>query len=216
MLNAVSLYLITCSLTAVRADVIFFERMVVEKWLEFDMLSWVYWCLTSHATIFQSYMWRHRCAGGLKKKLYLRSGSQRHRHFTGFFNVPVLHRHGTILLIRWFRHTAPFSRLLRYAGDTEDVLSTLTPGVLTGVEFDMKRDLKALATNKMYAVHIYQFWHLFSWEYQYDEKEVFFRQLSRYVCTRRIQFPLQYIHVVSFSDNDGVICCFFSRRKFTM
>ena len=35
-------------------------------------------------------MWRHRCAGGLKKKLklYLRSGSQRHRHVAGFFNVP--------------------------------------------------------------------------------------------------------------------------------
>ena len=32
-------------------------------------LGWVYWCFTSHATIFQSYMWRHRCAGGLKKKL---------------------------------------------------------------------------------------------------------------------------------------------------
>ena len=52
-------------------------------------------------------MWRHRCAGGLKKKMYLRSGSQRHRHFAGFFNVPVLHRHGTNLFIRWFRHTAP-------------------------------------------------------------------------------------------------------------
>ena len=32
----------------------------------------------------------HRCAGGLKKKLDLRSGSQRHRHFVGFFNVSVL------------------------------------------------------------------------------------------------------------------------------
>ena len=32
----------------------------------------------------------HRCAGGLKKKFDLRSGSQRHRHFAGFFNVPVL------------------------------------------------------------------------------------------------------------------------------
>ena len=32
-------------------------------------------------------------------------GSQRHRHFAGFFNVPVLHRHGTSLFIRWFRHT---------------------------------------------------------------------------------------------------------------
>ena len=31
----------------------------------------------------------HRCAGGLKKKLNLQSGSQRHRHFVGFLNVPV-------------------------------------------------------------------------------------------------------------------------------
>ena len=65
-----------------------------------------------------SYKWRHRCAGGLKKKLYLRSGSQRHRHFAGFFNVPVLQRHGTTLFMRWFRHTAPFSRLLQHAWDT--------------------------------------------------------------------------------------------------
>ena len=36
------------------------------------------------------YVTPHRCAGGLKKKLDLRSGSQRHRHFVGFFNVPVL------------------------------------------------------------------------------------------------------------------------------
>ena len=35
------------------------------------------------------YVTAHRCAGGLKKKLYLRSGSERHRHFVGFFNVPV-------------------------------------------------------------------------------------------------------------------------------
>ena len=36
------------------------------------------------------YVTAHRCAGGLKKKLDLRSGSQRHRHFVEFFNVPVL------------------------------------------------------------------------------------------------------------------------------
>ena len=35
------------------------------------------------------YVTAHRCAGGLKK-LDLRSGSQRHRHFVGFFNVLVL------------------------------------------------------------------------------------------------------------------------------
>ena len=37
----------------------------------------------------------------------VRSGSKRHRHFAGFFNVPILHRHGTNLFIRWFRHNAP-------------------------------------------------------------------------------------------------------------
>ena len=43
----------------------------------------------------------------------------------GSLNVPVLHRNGTTLFIRWFRHPPPpFSRLLRHAGDTEDVLST--------------------------------------------------------------------------------------------
>ena len=35
------------------------------------------------------YVTAHRCAGGLKKKLDLRSGSQRHIHFEGFFNVPI-------------------------------------------------------------------------------------------------------------------------------
>ena len=62
---------------------------------------------TSHGMIFQLYMWRHICEGGLKKKLYIRSGSQHHRHFAGFFNVPVLHGYGTTLFIRWFRHTTP-------------------------------------------------------------------------------------------------------------
>ena len=44
-------------------------------------------CLTSHASIFQ-FVTAHICAGVLKK-LNLRSGSQRHRNFVGFFNVPV-------------------------------------------------------------------------------------------------------------------------------
>ena len=81
--------------------------------------------------IIQLYMWRHRFAGGLKK-LYLRSGSQRHWHFVGFFNVPVLHRHGITLFIRLFRETAKLSRLLRHAGDTEDVFSTQIPRRLHG------------------------------------------------------------------------------------
>ena len=36
----------------------------------------------SHGTIFHLYiMWRHKCAGGLEKKLYIRSGYQRHRRW---------------------------------------------------------------------------------------------------------------------------------------
>ena len=71
------------------------------------------------------YVTAHRCAGGLKK-LDLRSGSQRHRHFVGFFNEPV--QTPTTLFIRWFQHIAPFSRLLRHAGDTEDTFSTELAG----------------------------------------------------------------------------------------
>ena len=47
----------------------------------------------------------HRCAGGLKKKLDLRSGSQRHRDSVGFFNVPVQaltrdHPFYTVIVVR--------------------------------------------------------------------------------------------------------------------
>ena len=67
--------------------------LVCFKWVSTVSWSWVEFLLvfTSHATIFQLYMWRHIpvCAGGLKKKLYLRSGSQRHRHFAGFFGLSL-------------------------------------------------------------------------------------------------------------------------------
>ena len=69
------------------------------------------------------YVTAYRCAGGLKK-LDLRSDSQRHRHFVGFFNVSVQaptqgHPFYTII-----RETAQFSRLLRHDEDTEDTFST--------------------------------------------------------------------------------------------
>ena len=88
----------------------------------------VYWCATSHSMIFQLYMWRHRCADGPKKKLYLRSGSQRHRHFVGFFNMPVQAPTRGHPFLRLFWETAPFSRLLWHAGDTEDTFLTKPPG----------------------------------------------------------------------------------------
>ena len=71
-------------------------------------------------------------AGGLKKKLDLRSGSQRHRHFVRFFNVPVQAPTRDHPFIRWLRHTAPISRLLRSHWDTEDTFSTKTPGPSRG------------------------------------------------------------------------------------
>ena len=76
-------------------------------------------CLTPHATIFQL----HRIAGGLKK-LYLRSGSQRHSHFVGSFNVPIQAWTRGQPFYTIIMRNRPFSRLLRHAGDTEDVFST--------------------------------------------------------------------------------------------
>ena len=74
-------------------------------------------------SVIYMYVTAHRCVGGLKKKLDLRSGSQRHRHLVGFFNVPSKHRHGGPPFYTIIRETAQFSRLLRHAGDTEDIFS---------------------------------------------------------------------------------------------
>ena len=67
------------------------------------------------------YVTAHRCAGGLKT-LDQRSGSQRHKQLVGFFNVPVLHRHGTTLFIRLFREPppiwSPFTTRWGYGGST--------------------------------------------------------------------------------------------------
>ena len=93
----------------------------------------------------------HIFAGGLKK-LDLRSGSKRNRHFIGFVNVPVQtptrdhnfyteipthHPYKSPFTTRWVRlgycftpyqrlmlyNGAPFSRLL-HAGDPEETFST--------------------------------------------------------------------------------------------
>ena len=71
------------------------------------------------------YVTAHRYAGGLEQKANVRSASQRHRHFVGFFNVPVQALTRVQLFIRFFRHPPPpFSPLLRHARDTEDTFST--------------------------------------------------------------------------------------------
>ena len=53
----------------------------------------------------------------------------------------------------------------------------------------------------------------FSESIDMTQKKFVFRQLSRYICARRIQFLLQNFHVVSFSDSDDVVCCFVGRGK---
>ena len=54
----------------------------------FSKVNWLFNVTINDISV--TYVTAHRCAGGLKKKFDLRSGSQRHRHFVGFFNVPVL------------------------------------------------------------------------------------------------------------------------------
>ena len=71
----------------------------------------------------------------------------------------------------------------------------------------------ALATNKCRQVKFVNFDIRFSERIDMTQKKFVFRQLSRYICTRRIQFILQNFHVVSFSDNDDVVCCFVGRGK---
>ena len=53
-----------------------------------ELLKWLFNVTINDISVI--YVTAHRCAGGLKKKFDLRSGSQRHRHFVGFFNVSVL------------------------------------------------------------------------------------------------------------------------------
>ena len=112
------------------------------------------------------YVTAHTCAGGLKK-LDLRSVSQRHRHSVGFFNVPVQAPTRASLFIRLFRKTAPFSRLLRHAGDTKDTFISpwYTIHVLLAVStnfqdkpriyfsfFDKERQLKISISRKFLIV----------------------------------------------------------------
>ena len=50
----------------------------------------------------------------------------------GSLTCPSKHRHGTTLVIRWFRHIAPFSSLLRSRWGYGGHILDLTPRALTG------------------------------------------------------------------------------------
>ena len=55
-------------------------------------MVWFISGFTSPSKILKLYMWRHRCASGLKKKVDLRSDSQRNGHFVGLFKVPAQYK----------------------------------------------------------------------------------------------------------------------------
>ena len=65
----------------------------------------------------------------MKKKLDLRSGSQRHRHFVGFFNVRARPSTDTGPPFLYGDSDTPPHLVAFYdhAGDTEDTFSTRTP-----------------------------------------------------------------------------------------
>ena len=61
---------------------------LVGRWARKGKVNWLFNVTINDISVI--HVTAHRCAGGLKKKLDLRSRSQRNRHFVGFFNVPVL------------------------------------------------------------------------------------------------------------------------------
>ena len=60
----------------------------VKERLRWGEVKWWFYVTINDISVI--YVTAHRFAGGLKKKFDLRSGSQCHRHFVGFFNMPVL------------------------------------------------------------------------------------------------------------------------------
>ena len=97
-----------------------------------SMIKWEWDCLlnVTYSDISVIYMTAHGCAGGLKKKLNLRSGSQRHSHFVGTYVVssPSKHRHGANLftVIRRIGAKTRHISVVFYDahGDTEDLFSS--------------------------------------------------------------------------------------------
>ena len=79
------------------------------------------------------YVTAHRCAGGLKKKLDLRSGSQRHRHFVGFFKRARPRTDTGTPFLYGDSDTPPhLVAFYDHAGDTEVHILDITPGPSRG------------------------------------------------------------------------------------
>ena len=90
-------------------------------------------CLTSHWTIFQLYMWRHIDVQADWRRSWTYGRAPNAIDISqGSLTCPSKHRHGTTLFIRWFRHTAPISRLLRSRWGYGGHILNLNPRALTG------------------------------------------------------------------------------------
>ena len=66
-----------------------YVTLYVPKTINYWVSEWDWLINVTCNDISVKYVTAHRWACGLKKKLDLRSDSQRHRHFLRFFNVPV-------------------------------------------------------------------------------------------------------------------------------
>ena len=75
------------------------EPLILRLFIE---CKWVYWCFTSHATIFQLYMWRHRCAADWRRSCTSTVGLPTPSTFCRvlYSNVPVLHRYGMFSMMQ--------------------------------------------------------------------------------------------------------------------
>ena len=116
---------------------------------EFIMVNWLLNVTINDISVI--YVTAHRYAGGLKKKLDLRSGSQRNTHFVGFFNVPVL----TPTRVNHFYTMIPTHRSIKspftITLGIRRTHSRLKPWALTG-EFIM--ETLVLFETKMYTWYI--------------------------------------------------------------
>ena len=85
------------SFTYITVKIVYF--MWVTQLIGYRELSKIWMVNVTFNDISVTFMTAHRCASGLKKKVDLCVGSQRHRHFIGFFKVPVQHQHWAILTV---------------------------------------------------------------------------------------------------------------------
>ena len=98
------------------------------------MSEWIWLFNVTFNDISVIYVTAHRCAGGSKKKLNLRSGSQRHKHFVGFFNVPVQAPTRDPPFYSYSEKPPHFSRLLRHAWGRRTHSRLKPPGPHGGIK----------------------------------------------------------------------------------